>query len=107
MTPSYANLFLGYFEGKSLENAPFQPTLGCDISIIFLCLQNPNIFYRLSQDIHSTIKFTISHSSTHVPFVDVRVSLSNDGSISTDFHTKLQTNTNIYAIHIMLRSLTY
>jgi len=25
MAPSYANLFLGYFEANALENAPFQP----------------------------------------------------------------------------------
>ena len=25
VTPSYANVFLGYFEANALENAPFQP----------------------------------------------------------------------------------
>jgi len=37
---------------------------------------------------HSTIKFTSSYSSTNVPFLDVSVSLTNDGSISTDLYTK-------------------
>lgn len=37
MAPSYAiKPFLGYFEVNALENAPFQPTLGYDISMIFL-----------------------------------------------------------------------
>ena len=36
MAPSYANLFLGFFEANALKNAPFQPTLGCAISMIFL-----------------------------------------------------------------------
>jgi len=37
----------------------------------------------------STIKFTSSHSSTNVPFLDVSVFLTNnDGSISTDLYTK-------------------
>ena len=61
MVPSYANLFLGFFEANALKNAPFQP---------------------------HTIKFTSSHSSTNIPFLDVSVSLTNDGSISTDLYTK-------------------
>ena len=39
-------------------------------------------------NIHSTIKFTSSHSSTNIPFLDVNVSLTNDGNISTDLYTK-------------------
>ena len=36
MAPSYANLFLGYFEANALEMPHFNPTLGYDISMIFL-----------------------------------------------------------------------
>ena len=32
MAPSYANLFLGYFEANALENAPFQSHTWLDIS---------------------------------------------------------------------------
>ena len=91
MAPSYANLFLGYFEANVLENAPFQPHtwLRYDIFMIWTeGLDNLTIFIDYLNNIHSTIKFTSSHSSTNIPFLDVSVSLTNDGSISTDLYTK-------------------
>ena len=93
MAPSYANLFLGYFEANALENAPFQPhTWLRYIDDIFMIwtegLDNLKIFIDYLNNIHSTIKFTSSHSSTNIPFLDVSVSLTNDGSISTDLYTK-------------------
>ena len=51
-------------------------------------LDNLKIFIDYLNSIHSTIKFTSSHSSTNIPFLDVSVSLTNDGSISTDLYTK-------------------
>ena len=82
MAPSYANLFLGYFEANALENAPFQPHtwLGY-IDDIFM------IWTDYLNNIYSTIKFTSSNSSTNVPFLEVSVSLTNDSSISTDLYT--------------------
>ena len=93
MTPSYANLFLGFFEANALKNAPFQPhTWLRYIDDIFMIwtegLDNLKIFIDYLNNIHSTIKFTSSHSSTNIPFLDVSVSLTNDGSISTDLYTK-------------------
>ena len=93
MAPSYANLSLGYFEANGLENAPFQPhTWLRYIDDIFMIwtqgLDNLKIFIDYLNNIHSTIKFTSSHSSTNIPFLDVSVSLTNDGSISTDLYTK-------------------
>ena len=49
---------------------------------------NLKIFIYYLNNINSTIKFTSSNSSTNVPFLDVSVSLTNDGSISTDLYTK-------------------
>ena len=46
------------------------------------------IINNIINNIHSTIKFTSSHSSTNIPFLDVNVSLTNDGNISTDLYTK-------------------
>ena len=92
MAPSYANLFLGFFEANTLKNAPFQPhTWLRYIDYIFMIwtegLDNLKIFDYLN-NIHSTIKFTSSHSSSNMPFLDVNVSLTNDGNISTDLYTK-------------------
>ena len=50
-------------------------------------LDNLNIFIDFLNNIHSTIKFTSSHSSTNIPALDASVSLTNDGSISTDLYT--------------------
>ena len=97
LAPSYANRsFLGYFEANALENAPFQPHT-CQglryIDDIFMIwtegLDKLKIFIDYLNIIHPTIKFTSSHSSTNIPFLDVNVSLTNDGSISTDLYTKL------------------
>ena len=93
MALSYANLFLGFFEANALENAPFQPhTWLRYIDDIFMIwtegLDNLKIFIDYLNNIHSTIKFTSSHSSTNIPFLDVSVSLTNDESISTDPYTK-------------------
>ena len=76
-----------------LENAPFQShTWLRYIDDIFMIwtkgLDNLKIFIDYLNNIHSTIKFTSSHSSTNIPFLDVSVSLTNDGGISTDLYTK-------------------
>ena len=89
----YANLFLGYFEANALENSPFQPHTWLrymdDIFMIWTeGLDKLKIFIDYLNNIHPSIKFTSSHSSTNIPFLDVSVSLTNDGSISTDLYTK-------------------
>ena len=84
--------FFFFFEANALKNAPFQPHtwLRC-IDDIFMIwtegLGNLKIFIDYLNH-HSTIKFTSSHSSTNIPFLDVNVSLTNDGNISTDLYTK-------------------
>ena len=93
MAPSFANLFLGTFEANALKNAPFNPhTWFRYIDDIFMIwtegLDNLKIFIDYLNHIHPSIKFTSSHSSTNVSFLDVNVSLTNDGNISTDLYTK-------------------
>ena len=71
----------------------FNPTLRCDISMIFLqsglkVQITLKIFIDYFKNVRSTIKFASSHSSTNIPFLDVSVSLTNDGSISTDLYTE-------------------
>ena len=53
-----------------------------------MCIRDRKIFIDYLNNIHSTIKFTSSHSSTNIPFLDVNVSLTNDGNISIDLFTK-------------------
>jgi len=80
VAPSNANLFLGYFEANALENAPFQPHtwLRYIDDIFMIWTEGPDklkIFIDYLNNIHSTIKFTSSHSSTNVPFLVTLVSL--------------------------------
>ena len=91
--PLTQTFFWVFFEAKALENAPFQPhTWLRYIDDIFMIwtegLDNLKTFIDYLNNIHSTIKFTSSHSSINIPFLDVSVSLTNDGSISTDLYTK-------------------
>ena len=45
------------------------------------------VFVDYLNNLHSTIKFTCSHSPSNIPFLDVMVSVK-DGSIETDLDTK-------------------
>ena len=90
--PSFANLFLGYFEDNALEKAPFYPHVWLRyIDDIFMIwtegADNLKVFIDYLNNIHPTIKFTSSHSYTNVPFLDVNVSLNN-GNILTDLYAK-------------------
>ena len=51
-----------------------------DVDPIMIGLDNLKIFIHYLNNIHSTVKFTSSHSSTNIPFLDVNVSLTNDGN---------------------------
>ena len=78
MAPSFANLSLGHFEANALENAPFHPhTYFRYIDDIFMIwtegLDNLKIFIDYLNNIHPTIKFTSSHSSTNIPFLESTV----------------------------------
>ena len=60
MTPSYANLFLGYFKANALENAPFQPhTLLPYIDAIFMIWTKGLDNFSLLADVsHDEAKWT-------------------------------------------------
>ena len=92
MAPSYANLFLGKFERDALLNSPHRPYLWLrfidDIFMIWTTgPEKLKIFVDYLYNLHSTIKFTCSHSPSNIPFLDVMVSVK-DGSIETDLYTK-------------------
>ena len=92
MAPSYANLSLGKFERDALLNSPHQPYLWLrfidDIFMIWTAgPEKLKVFVGYLNNLHSTIKFTCSHSSNHIPFLGVMVSVK-DGSIETDLDIK-------------------
>ena len=102
MAPSYANLFLAKFETDALKHAPHQPhTWWRFINDIFMIWTHTeddlHAFISYLNSRHPTIKFTSSHSSTCIPFLDVNVSLK-DGNIKTDLYTK-PTDKHQYLLH--------
>ena len=65
-----------------------EPCIIDDIFVIWI--EGPEklkIFVDYLTNLHSTIKFTCSHSPTNIPFLDVMVSIK-DGFIETDLSTK-------------------
>ena len=91
MAPSYANLFLGKFERDTLLNSPHRPYLWLrfidDIFMIWTAgPEKLKIFVDYLYNLHSTIKFTCSHSPSNIPFLDVMVSVK-DGSIETSLRS--------------------
>ena len=91
--PVMPTFFLVFSKQTLWKNAPFQPhTWLRYIDDIFMIwtegLDILKIFIDYLNNIRSTIKFTSSQSSTNITFLDVNVSLTNDGNISTDLYTK-------------------
>ena len=93
MAPSYANLFLAKFETDALMHAPHQSHTWWrfidDIFMIWTHTENDLLnFISYLNNLHPTIKFTSSHSSTSISFLDVQVSLNQFGVVKTDLYTK-------------------
>ncbi|GFN73729.1 hypothetical protein PoB_000023500 [Plakobranchus ocellatus] len=82
MAPSYANLFMGELENKIWLRY---------IDDIFLIWthgrSNLDTFIAHANNFHPSIKFSSTISSSHVPFLDVLISLS-DGIRHTDLYSK-------------------
>ena len=93
MAPSYANLFLGKFEHDVILNSPYQPRIWFRfIDDIFM------IWTDYLNNLHSTIKFTFTHSPPNIPFLDVMVSIKDLYTKPTDKHQYLL----IYLFHLVI-----
>ena len=82
MAPSYANLFLAKFETNALTHASHQPhtwwRFTDDIFMIWTHTEDElRTFITYLNNIHHTIKFTSSHSTTSTSFLHIKVSLSH------------------------------
>ena len=103
MAPSYANPFLAKFETKALTRAPYQPhTWWRFIDDIFMIWTHTEddlrTFITYLNNLHPTIKFTSSHSSTSISFLEVKVSLDRFGNVETDLYTR-PTGKHQYLLH--------
>ena len=93
MAPAFANLFFCPFRSECFEKCPISPPHVVSLHWWYFydldcSLDNLKIFIDYLNNIHPTIKFTSSQCSTNVSFLDVNVSLTNAGNISTDLYTK-------------------
>ena len=92
VAPSYANIFMSYFEDKYVYNYHLQPLVWYRyIDDVFCIWQHGetelNEFVKHLNTVHGTIKFTTESSLTEISFLDTMVQL-NDGDISTDLYCK-------------------
>ena len=100
VAPTYANIFMSYFEEKHVYTYPERPLLWVRfIDDIFLIWEHGmdklNQFINHLNSVHNTIKFSCDHSITRVNFLDTWVIKTPDGSIQTDLYNK-PTDSNNY-----------
>ena len=93
LAPGYANLFLSKFERNMLNQYPTRPSIWCRyINDIFMIWNDSedklNDFLAYINTVNPAIQFTHVHSFKSVNFLDVLVTLTNDGTISTDVYTR-------------------
>ena len=92
MAPSYANIFMAWFEGKLLNSLSLGPTHYYryidDIFFIWPHGEKELLaFYKRANELHDSISFTMERSYEEIPFLDVLVKLK-DSTISTSLYTK-------------------
>ena len=102
MAPAFANLFMGEFERKALEDYVDKPFLWLRyIDDILMVWTHGNekleSFIAYLNSIHPNIKFTSERSTTSIPFLDVKIFLEN-GKIETDLYCK-PTDEHQYLLH--------
>ena len=102
MAPAFANLFMGDFERKALDNSPDKPYLWWryidDIFLIWtLGEEKLDKFITNLNSLHPTIKFTSERSTTSIPFVDVNIQINN-GKLEIDPYCK-PTDKRQYLLH--------
>ena len=101
MAPSYTNLFLGKFERDALLNSPHQPYLWLrfmdDLFMTWTAgSEKLKIFVDYLNNLHSTIKFTCSHSLTNIYHSLMSWFQSRMAPWKQIFILNLLTNTSIY-----------
>ena len=103
LAPSFANLFMGYFEEKYVAPYSKQPFLWKrfidDIFIIWT--YGPDELTRsvtYLNSVHETIKFTCEHSIKSVDFLDVTIQISETNQLNTTLFCK-PTDTHNYLLY--------
>ena len=93
LAPSFANIFMGWFENTYVYTYTLKPLIWKRyIDDIFIIWQHGadelNKLVEHLNSKHHTIKFTAEHSKISINFLDVTVTLNNDGDIITSLYCK-------------------
>ena len=92
MAPAFANVFMGDFERKALNNSFDKPYIWWryidDIFLIWtLGEEKLDKFITNLNSLHQTVKFTSERPTTSIPFLDVNIQIYN-GKLETDLYCK-------------------
>ena len=103
LAPSFANLFMGYFEDKFVSPYPKQPFLWKrfidDIFIIWTYgPEELTRFVSHLNSVHETIKFTCEHSITSIDFLDITIQTTAHKCLETTLFCK-PTDTHNYLLY--------
>ena len=90
---AFANIFMGWFEDSFVYTYDTQPLLWKryidDVFMIWPHGQDSlDQFVDHLNSKHDTIKFTVESSTTQVNFLDVSVTINNEGGLTTSLYTK-------------------
>ena len=100
MAPSYTNLFMGRLETQILERATNKPTVWWRYidDVFTIWPHGEGCFKQYLEQInsmHPSIKFTAEWSYKSVLFLDVNVTIDEEGQLITDLYAK-PTDTHLY-----------
>ena len=93
LAPSFANLFMGYFEDKFVYSYHLQPFIWKrfidDIFFVWTFGQSElDNFVTYLNNCHDTIKFTLEVSCSKINFLDITINFDKDGTVSTYLYCK-------------------
>ncbi len=100
VSPTVANLVMGNFEHQHVYPYRLQPSLWVrfidDIYLVWLHGLNTLLeFVEHLNSVHESLKFTLTHSTTSVQFLDTTVNIDDNRKMYTTLYTK-PTDTHMY-----------
>ena len=104
LAPSFANLFMGYFEDKFVYSYHLKPFIWKrfidDIFFVWTYGQNElDNFVDYLNNCHDTIKFTLETSLLNINFLDITIPHESDSTVSTNLYCK-PTDSHNYLLYL-------
>lgn len=110
VAPTFANIFMGYFEDKFVYNYPTQPVIWLRFIDDVLLIWNAGLdalilFIDFLNNCHPNIKFSHEISEKQVSFLDLLIVKEDGGGLKTTLYTK-RTDANNYLHYTSAHSLS-